>query len=63
MQLSREIGRLKREHNMPIFQPQRWQEVLERQMGDAQSLGLDARFVKELTEKIHGESLRMQEGD
>lgn len=60
MKISQDIGSIKRAHNMPIFQPQRWQQVLERQMQTARDMGLDEEFVKELTEKIHGESLRMQ---
>ncbi|MBP5547688.1 MAG: bifunctional 3-deoxy-7-phosphoheptulonate synthase/chorismate mutase type II [Bacteroidales bacterium] len=61
MQLSKDIGDIKHEYNMPIFQPQRWQQVLERQMAAARTMGLDEQFIKEITEKIHGESLRMQE--
>ena len=61
MKISQDIGTIKRRHNMPIFQPQRWQQVLERQIETARGLGLSEEFVKELTEKIHGESLRMQE--
>ena len=61
MILSKDIGKIKREHNMPIFQPQRWQQVLEHQMATGKSMGLNEQFVKDLTEKIHGESLRVQE--
>ncbi len=61
MKISRDIGAIKRTHNMPIFQPQRWQQVLEHQMQAAREVGLDEEFVRELTEKIHGESLRQQE--
>ena len=61
MKISRDIGTIKHEHNMPIFQPQRWQQVLDRQMQAAREAGLDEEFVRELTEKIHGESLRQQE--
>ncbi len=61
MKLSKDIGRIKRQHNMPIFQPERWQHVLERQMATAHAMGLDEEFVKEISEKIHGESLRQQE--
>ena len=61
MKISRDIGAIKRAHNMPIFQPQRWQQVLDHQMQAAREAGLDEEFVRELTEKIHGESLRQQE--
>lgn len=61
MKISFAIGNIKRKHNMPIFQPERWQQVLDKQLEKGRSLGLDANFVKELSEKIHGESLRQQE--
>ena len=61
MKISKDIGSLKRAHNMPIFQPQRWQQVIDRQMQAAKDVGLNEEFVLELTEKIHGESLRQQE--
>lgn len=61
MKLSKEIGLIKQDHNMPIFQPQRWQQVLDQQIQMAKTMGLDESFVRELTDKIHSESLRMQE--
>lgn len=60
MKISKDIGTIKRAHNMPIFQPHRWQQVLDRQMQAATDIGLDPEFVRELTEKIHSESLRVQ---
>ena len=60
MKISTTIGDIKREHNMPLFQPERWQHVLDKQIAKGTTLGLDAQFVKELSEKIHGESLRQQ---
>lgn len=61
MKISSTIGDIKRQHNMPIFQPQRWQQVLDKQIANGTALGLDPAFVKDLSEKIHGESLRQQE--
>ena len=61
MKLSADIGEIKRSHNMPLFQPERWQEVLERQMKTGVEMGLDSQFVKDITEKIHAESIRVQE--
>ena len=60
MRLSADIGKIKRQHNMPLFQPQRWQQVLEHQMTTAREMGLDEHFIQDLMEKIHAESLRMQ---
>lgn len=61
MNISAAIGDIKREHNMPLFQPERWQQVLDKQIVQGKAKGLDEKFIKELFEKIHGESLRRQE--
>ena len=61
MEISRQIGAIKHQNNMPIFQPQRWEQVLAQQQKAGAALGLDDHFVKEIAEKIHRESLRMQE--
>ena len=61
MLLSMEIGKIKKHHNLTTYQPQRWREVLQKQISEGAKLGLDPNFVKELTEKIHAESLRVQE--
>lgn len=60
MKISKDIGAIKHAHNMPIYQPSRWQQVLDRQIQNAKQMGLDEQFVKDITEKIHAESLRMQ---
>lgn len=60
MRISANIGAIKRHHNMAIFQPERWQQVLQQQVEAGQRLGLDPQFVKDITEKIHGESIRLQ---
>lgn len=59
-EVSRQIAEVKRKDNMAIFQPQRWEKVLEDRLGMAQTLGLSAEFTKELYEKIHAESIRVQ---
>lgn len=60
MKLSEDIGKIKRRHNMPLFQPQRWQQVLEHQIANAREMGLDEHFIQEIMDKIHAESLRVQ---
>lgn len=60
MRIAARIGEIKHGLNMPYFQPQRWQQVLERQLENAARMGLDEAFVRELMEKIHAESLRQQ---
>lgn len=60
MELSKEIASVKRETHMAVYQSKRWGEVLADRLRVAETLGLDAGFVRELMEKIHGESVRVQ---
>ena len=60
MLLSEEIGKIKKEDNLPIFQSERWQEVLNSIISQAENMGLDKVFVKEIYEIIHQESIKTQ---
>ena len=60
MAVSRQIAEVKRQAGMSVYQPKRWEVVLTDRLRQAESLGLDQAFVKELLEKIHGESVRVQ---
>lgn len=55
------IAQIKAENQMALFQPKRWQQVLEQRTRLALQLKLNDTFVKELFEKIHAESVRVQE--
>ena len=59
--VSRQIARIKKEENLAVFQPKRWDALLRQRMESAQQLGLDDLFVKGIFEKIHAESVRVQE--
>lgn len=59
--LVREIAKIKARQNMTIVQPKRWEEKVKNQMEHAQKLGISKDFIKELFEKIHAESVRIQE--
>ena len=60
MQLARQIAGEKKQLHMTIFQPQRWETVLDDRLRQAEAAGLNPAFVQELMEKIHGESVRVQ---
>ncbi len=60
MQVSEDIGLYKQEHGMPIFQSDRYHEILERRTNLATSLKLDPDFVQEMLVNIHEESVRRQ---
>ena len=60
MRISREIGTYKKEHEMPILQTNRYDEIINNRVQDATHLEMDADFIKEIFEAIHSESVRQQ---
>ncbi|MDR0371142.1 MAG: bifunctional 3-deoxy-7-phosphoheptulonate synthase/chorismate mutase type II [Prevotellaceae bacterium] len=60
MDISSEIGRYKKEHNMPVFQEKRYGELLEKRVLQAEEMGMSHRFIRSLLVAIHEESVRLQ---
>lgn len=60
MNLSRQIATIKRKRQMPVYQAKRWDEVMSDRLRLADDLGLNPEFIKEVLEKIHSESVRVQ---
>jgi len=60
MEVSREIGKIKRPNGMTVYQAQRWLNVVTDRLQQAEALGLETDFVKDLLEEIHAESVRIQ---
>ena len=60
MDVSREIGRCKREHAMPVLQARRYEELLARRTAQAAELGMDREFMRGILQLIHEESVRQQ---
>ncbi len=60
MRVSREIGQYKKEHNMPVLQTIRYDEILVKRIAMAQAMGMDSGFMKTVLEAIHEESIRQQ---
>lgn len=60
MELSRQIASIKHERHMPVYQSGRWADVVRDRLQLAESMGLDPTFTKEMLEKIHAESVRVQ---
>ncbi len=60
MRVSQEIGQYKKEHNMPVLQTGRYDEILAKRIAMAQSMGMDADFMKQILEAIHEESIHQQ---
>jgi len=62
MELSREIGTLKKEQNVTIYQLDRWNEILRTrtQYDAASGLTLNKDFIIKFFELIHEESIHQQ---
>jgi len=60
MRVSCEIGTYKREHNMPLLQSTRYNELLEERMRLGCTKSLNIQFVREILKEIHDESIRQQ---
>ena len=61
MRVSEEIGTYKKEHNMPILQEQRYDEILKNRISQAEKMGMDGEFMKNVLVAIHEESVRHQQ--
>lgn len=60
MNISKEIASIKEENNLTVFQPKRWQEILEKILLNGEKQGLTKDFMKEIYEIIHQESIKTQ---
>ncbi len=60
MRVSEEIGQYKKEHNMPILQEQRYDEILQDRIAQAEQMGMKDEFMKTVLVAIHEESVRHQ---
>lgn len=60
MRVSQEIGTYKKEHNMPILQAQRYDEILKDRIALAEKMGMSGEFMKTVLMAIHEESIRQQ---
>lgn len=58
--IAREIGRWKREHDEPIIQAQRYQEVLNHYLELGTAKGLSEDLIHEVFEALHKESVRVE---
>lgn len=60
MNISKEIAKIKEKENLAVFQPQRWQELLDNLTSKGEKQGLEKDFIKEIYEIIHQESIKTQ---
>ncbi len=60
MNVCRGIGAYKKDHDMPVLQPTRYDEILYKRGQNAKICGLPLDFVKRIFEEIHEESVKQQ---
>ncbi len=56
-----EIGRLKKQLNLPALQPKRWRQVIDSRVKIAQKLGINKDFITKIFDLIHTEALKIEE--
>ncbi len=60
LSLVEDIGRIKRQHHIPVLQLHRWEDLLEDHLARAREMGLDSQFIKAVFELIHAKAVEMQ---
>jgi chorismate mutase len=60
MELVQKLGQLKGDHNMPIYQADRWREIIESRTNWGANNQLKAEFILKLFELIHDQSIKTQ---
>jgi chorismate mutase len=60
MNISEEIGRFKKEHNITILQEEHWKKIVDARLQMANDLNLTNDFVRSILDAIHLESITRQ---
>ncbi len=60
MSLSEEVGLFKREHNITILQQEHWTRLIASRLAKTDDYKLTERFVRQIMDAIHQESIRHQ---
>ena len=60
MNISEEIGRFKKEHNITILQEEHWKKLLDSRIQMANDLNLSNDFIRSVLDAIHLESITRQ---
>ena len=60
MNISREIGEYKKNHNMPIVQAGRYGDIMNTRVMAARQMGMSEEFMRTILSTIHEESVRIQ---
>lgn len=60
LELSHRLGDIKKNFDLPILQPQRWEEILNSRTSTGQAMGLNPSFLIKWLQLMHQESIRRQ---
>ena len=60
MEISAQMGEIKRQNNITVYQPERWREILETRCAQGSKLALDEKYIAGLWQIIHDESIKKQ---
>lgn len=60
MQIIDQVARIKKDKNVAILQPQRWQEILDKMLYEGKEKGLSEDFIISIFKAIHQESIQHQ---
>ncbi|MBK8503071.1 MAG: bifunctional 3-deoxy-7-phosphoheptulonate synthase/chorismate mutase type II [Saprospiraceae bacterium] len=61
MKVSQKIGEYKKQNNIAVLQPDRWNEIIDKAMQMAGPLDLSEEFISKVLKAIHQESINHQE--
>ena len=61
MKVARKIGQYKKENDMTILQPKKWEENISSAIENGQKGGLSVEFISRFFKAIHDESINQQE--
>ena len=60
LDVSEQIGKIKQEHDMPIFQPARYEHILQQRITWAKQHNIDQQTVKDIMQILHDASIQKQ---
>lgn len=60
MKIIKELGALKKEHNIPTIQKDRWNYLIKNRLEYAKKLGLNEDVVFKIFDLLHKEAIRIQ---
>lgn len=61
LEVIKQVGKIKKELNLPALDANRWGQVLEKNIAKGQQLGLNGEFVKQILDTIHMQALDIEE--